>query len=320
MFQWTLRSAALLLALLALPGLSSAEVTFLKITIKNVNVWPTKPDGKCWDPCMMKKYQLPARGAKDFQSYFEDKNFKEACEGSKAPDPLVEMEIGQYEKFTTDKINNSCNPTFNISHVFRVSANDPFTVAVYDNDGGGGVQVKRDLIGKYTAPSVPAELLKGGRLVLKSFGQVEEIVLESEVVKRPALTACEGVYRVRVVEAEVKEKRENGKNWDSGLFGKSKLVLPDVYVSLKVGSEEVKTQISQDTTSAKFYGAEKTIAIKPGTSVSLTVFDSDYPAKDEVIGQTAAPDVCKLISGDGLYTFGSFGQVVKVVVIFEKQP
>lgn len=319
MFQWTLRSAALLLALLALPGLSSANVTFLKITIKNVNVWPVKPDGKCWDPCLMKKYQLPARGDKDFQKYFEDKNFKEICEGSKAPDPLVELEIGQYERFTTDKINNSCAPVFNISHVFRVSANDPFTVSVFDNDGAGGVQVKRELIGKYTAPSVPAELLKGGRLVLKSFGQIEEIVLESEVITRPASTTCEGVYRVRVVEAEVKEKRENGKNWDSGFLGKGKFVLPDIYVSLKIGTEEVKTQTAQDTTSTKFYGAEKTIAIKPGTALSLTVFDSDYPRKDEAIGQTAAPDVCKLITPEGFHTFGPFGQVVKVVVIFEKQ-
>lgn len=307
------------LALFFFPTDSFAGIKYLKITVKSAKVWPVKPSGKCWDPCLGKKFQLPARGAKDYTKYFEDQNFRKACTGTWAPDPLVEIQIGQYEKFTTDKINNTCTPEWNVGHTFRVAEGAPFTVSVYDNDGAAGYQAKRDLMGTYTAPSVPAELMNGGTLSLKSFGQVEELILEAKVVEKPALSAsCDGVYKIRIVEFDVKDKKENGKSWDPG-FGKMKL--PDVIVSLKIGNDTIESPKQQDTTSFKFTDdVSKTIPIKKGLAVTLEVYDKDIRSK-ETIGQTAESDVCTLISKsqNGVYTFENFGQVNKVVIIFEKQ-
>ncbi|MCB9639265.1 MAG: hypothetical protein H6728_08190 [Myxococcales bacterium] len=322
MKKWIFGLAVLAAAMFANPQVSAADgVKYIKITVKSAKLWPVKPSGHCWDPpCFGKKYQLPARGAADYQKYFEDKNFQMLCnpKSSVAPDALVEIKIGAYDVFRTDKINNNCTPEWNVSHVFRVSPNDPFDLKVLDNDGGAGIQVKTDAIGHYTAPSVPAELLKGGKLVLKSFGQVEEIVLEAQVVERPKIdpNACDGVYNVRIVEYEVKDKKENGKNWDWG-FGKAKL--PDVVIKLKIGKYEVTTDKIQDKTMHTFTaGASKTIAIKKGMDVNLEVLDSDLNKFDK-IGQTAESDVCKLLTAGGKYTFSNFGQVIKVVVIFEKR-
>ena len=308
-----------LLAFLAITFIAStgfAQVKYLEITIKKVQVWPTKPNGKCWDPCFMKRYKLPARGNKAYSSYFSDTNFIKACTGSKAPDPIVEIKIGKYEKFTTDKINNKCNPTFNLKKVFRVAKGAPFSVGVYDNDGGAGFQVKRDMMGFLTYPSVPKQLLNGGRLVIRSFGQVEALVLTSKVVTKPANTGCAGTYKVRLAEYDVKAKKANGKTWDRG-FGKYKK--PDVMVVLKIGNASITTPKKQDTLNATFTNINKTIAIKKGMTVNLTLYDKDGFGRKEVIGQTAIGDVCKMINATGSYTFKPFGQVNKVVVIFTKQ-
>ncbi|MEM1008137.1 MAG: hypothetical protein AAGJ35_03955, partial [Myxococcota bacterium] len=75
--------------LLALPALGHAEVKYINITIKQIKLWPVKPTGHCWDPpCFGKKYNLPPRGAKNYQDYFKDKNFRTVCKGSPAPDAL----------------------------------------------------------------------------------------------------------------------------------------------------------------------------------------------------------------------------------------
>lgn len=314
--------AVLAAAWLVNPMLSAADgVKYIKITIKSAKLWPVKPDGRCWDPpCFGKKYELPARGAADYQKYFEDKNFQMLCNPKSpvAPDGLVEIKIGAYEVFRTDKINNNCTPDWNVSHTFRVGPNDPFTVKVLDNDGGAGIQVKTDEIGTYSAPTVPAELMNGGKLVLKSFGQVEELVLEAQVVDRPKIdpTSCDGVYTVRVVEYEVKDKKENGKPWDWG-FGRAKL--PDVVIKVKIGKNEIVTPKVQDQAAHVFTSAEgKTFAIKKGEEINVEVLDSDLN-KFESIGQTAESDVCKVLNAGGKYVFANFGQVIKVVVLFEKK-
>ncbi|MEM1008224.1 MAG: hypothetical protein AAGJ35_04405, partial [Myxococcota bacterium] len=198
---------------------------------------------------------------------------------------------------------------------FRVGPNDPFTLNVLDNDGAAGVQMKTDLIGTYTAASVPKELLEGKTLTLKSFGQVESLVLEAKVVEAPKSTGCEGVYNVRIVEFDVKNKQENGKPWDLG-FGSMKK--PDVIVKLKVGSHTINTPKFNNKTTATINNVQKTIPVKKGTPVTLEVTDADI-GKDQVIGQTAASDVCTLINASGKHTFTNFGQVNKVVLIFEKK-
>jgi len=48
------------------------------------------------------------------------------------------------------------------------------------------------------------------------------------------------------------------------------------------------------------------------------VLDSDLN-KYEPIGQTAESDVCKVLNAGGKYVFANFGQVIKVVVLFEKK-
>lgn len=311
-------SLALCAALLFAPVQSSAEgVKFLEIKVVSVKVWPVKPSGKCWDPCFMKKYQLPARGNKDFSKYFGNQNFRKVCTGSKAPDPLVEIKVGKYEKFTTDKINNQCNPSFNVKKVFRIPQGAAFSVAVYDNDGGANVQVKRDLMGVKAWGAVPAALANGGRLVIKSFGQVEELVLEAKVVKRKVSTGCAGTYKVRVVEFEVKPRKASGKPWDRG-FGRFKK--PDVLTVLKIGGTTVSIPKQQDTLSRTFPGNSHagTVAIKKGQTVKIGLYDKDGFGRKETIGEDAVGDVCTIIKAGGKHTFTNFGQVTKAVVIFTK--
>lgn len=318
MKKWFLGCLALLTAATFAPVESYAtDVKFLEIKIVSVKVWPTKPSGKCWDPCFMKKYKLPARGAKDYSKYFSNMEFRKACTGSKAPDPLVEIKVGKYEKFTTDNVNNQCNPTFNLKKVFRVPANAAFSVAVYDNDGAAKFQFKRDTIGVKAWPTVPKELINGGKMVIKSFGQVEELVLESKVVKRPKIanTGCEGTYSVRVVEFDVKPKKADGKSWDRG-FGR--FTKPDVFVVMKVGSDEITTPKKQDTLAATFTGGGRELAIKKGKEVKVIVYDKETFGRKELIGETALGDVCTIIKAGGKHTFTNFGQVNRVVVLFTK--
>lgn len=305
-----------------LAPVAQAQVTFLKIKVERAMIWPTKPDGKCWDICLGKKFKLPERnlGPEEYTKYFENTEFRKACTGTWAPDPIVQIKIGQYDTFTTTKKDNTCSPEWNVEHTFRVEQGAGFTVNVCDNDGAGGQQVKCDPIGSYTAATVPAELLGGGKLVLKRFGQVEALFLSAQVVQQqapPAAPSCDGTYRVRIVEYEVKETKANGDPWDKG-WGKFKK--PDVIVKVAIGSDQIESPKKQDTTAAKLDGVQREVLIKAGTPVRIEVLDQD-PKGFDTIGQAAFPDVCTLIreSQNGVYTFKPFEQVVKVVIIFEKK-
>lgn len=300
-----------------------SEVKFLEITIKSLKAWPVKHTGRCWDPpCFGQKFhkKLPARGAKDYSTYANNKYFKKLCKRPVAPDPLVEIKIGKYEKFTTDKFNNQCNPILNIRHTFRVAPNDPFTVSVYDNDGAAKIQFKRDHMGTWSFDKVPAQLLNGGTLVLRGSkddkNQIEELVLSSRVIKRKVSPGCEGVYKVRITEFGVKYKKESGKTWDRG-FGKA--TRPDIVVSLKIGGTTLTTPKKSNTFVASFFNVGRVFTIKKGTSASLRVLDIDVFGRKELVGETAVTDVCQIINATGSYTFGAFGQVKKIVLIFTKQ-
>lgn len=301
------------------PAAAGDAVKFIEITIRGLKVWPIKPSGRCWDPpCFFQKYdkKLPPRGNPNYDLYFNNPYFKKLCEKPIAPDPLVEINIGQYEKFTTDKINNSCNPVFNIKHTFRITPNDAFRVSVYDNDGAAKVQVKRDHMGTWSAERVPNELMQGGTLTLRGFGQIEELVLTARVVERKVSNGCEGVYKVRIAEYAVKPTKESGKTWDRGI---GKATRPDVVVRLKIGDTVLNTPVRDNTLAARFSSVQKVFTLKKGTAAHLTVLDMDLFNRSEVIGETAVTDVCTLISPTGIYTFTGFGQVEKVVLIFEKQ-
>ena len=296
----------------------------IKITIRKVRVWPTKPSGRCWDPCFGKKYKLPSRDKKNYMEYFNNKVFSKACCGgrltrSKLPDPFVSLRIGKYDTFTTDKIDNTCTPNFNVSKVFhRVSQNDGMLISVYDNDGAAGLQIKKDTMGIRGFQKIPNEIWEGKKLVLHRFGQIEKLVLEAQVLKtitdKPQKTKCDGEYRVRIVEAEVKTRKSTGKTWDWKWAGSK----PDLIVKMKIGPYTIQTPKKGNTFVAKFKKAEQTIAIKKNMPVNLKVLDKD-PKGSEIIGQHAVTDVCTLINAKGIYTFAKFDQVVKVVVIFEKK-
>ena len=311
-----------LMILTFLPTLGVAQVKYLKITIKSAKLWPAKTSGKCWDPCLGRRYKLPPRGKKNFNEYYSNKNFNKACSGRKAPDAFVSIKVGKYGTFTTDKINNTCKPEFNVSHTFRVMPNAIFTVSVFDNDGAAGFQMKRDKMGTYTTPSVPAKLLNGGIFRIKSFGQVEELVLSAQIVQRPTTNTCEGVYKVRIAEFEVEATKESGKTWDRG-FGRFKK--PDVVVSLKIGNQTITTPKKQDKLSFRFNDqkVQSTITIKKGMSLSLNLYDKDAFGRKDTIGETAETDICKIIHPankvfTGIHSFKYFGRVKKVIVIFTK--
>lgn len=297
------------------------EVQFIEITIKTVNVWPIKPSGRCWDPpCFFQKFKkkLPSRKT-PFSQYSTNKVYKKLCKRPIAPDPLVEIKIGKYEMFTTDKINNQCTPSFNIKHTFRVTKGDAFSVSVYDNDGAAKVQVKRDHMGTWSQETIPPALRQGKTLRLTHFGQVQELVLSARIIKRKVTPGCAGVYKVRVAEYSVKEQKESGKTWDRGL---GKATRPDVFVALKIGDTTLKSPVQSNSFLASFFNVSGVFTIKKGNSVSLKVFDKDislFGKSQEKIGETAYTDVCSLISSNGMFVSKPFGQVEKVVLIFEKQ-
>ena len=300
------------------------EIRFVKITIHSARVWPVNGKGFYWDMRLRPK-NLPMASGKSYDDLKNDAAFKKACTGNvltkkKVADPFVVLKIGKYEKFETVKINNTCAPDFNVSKTFRIASDDKIVAEVWDNDGAAKVRFKKELIGRRSFDPVPGKLFNGGKLVIRNFGRVLSLTLSATVVKKQVAPAvkpktCDGVYRVRIVEAKVKEKRANGKSWDWG-FGKKKR--PDVIVELKVGGHTVTTAKKTDSIQMTFQNAHKTFAIKKGTAVNLLVKDKDLKGF-ESIGQTATVDACKLIHGSGKHVFKNFGQVEKVVVIFEKK-
>ena len=289
---------------------------FLQITIKSIKVWGTKKNGRCWDPCLGKRYKLPKRGKKNYSFYLKNKAFKQACTGVKAPDILASIAIGKYEKFTSRKLDNRCQASFNITHTFRVSASDDFRIGIYDSDDIAGFPFKFDTIGVWQASVIPLKLFNGGTFILRHFGQVEEMVLTSKVLKPPTSNKCEGVYKIRIVEFDVKTTKENGQTWDHGI---GKFKNPDVNITLKIGKHTLETPTQLNSFHKIFLKTGTILPIKKGSEVFLNVYDKDSLGKSDLIGQTAVLNVCQIINQKGIYTFPPFGQVKKVVVIFEKK-
>jgi hypothetical protein len=178
-----------------------------------------------------------------------------------------------------------------------------------------GVQIKRELIGSYTANTIPPQLINDGRLVLRSFGQVEELVLTARIVERKVSPSCEGVYRLRIAEFSVQPTKASGQPWDRGV---GKMQWPDVVVKLKIGNSSIKTPQQDDTLATIFTDVSSVITIKQGMTVSLKVIDVDYFGKYEMIGETAMTDACQLLNPEGIYSFKNFDRVNKVVIIIEK--
>ena len=328
MKKWTIGTLGVLTMLMFLPATSqAATVKYLKLTVMKAKLWPSKADGRCWDICLGKRYKLPARGNKDYQKYFENEEFRKACTGSKSPDAFVVLKVGT-TTFMTDKFNNTCTPEFKkngtyISKEF-VLKNDgkvPFTVEVRDNDGAANVRFKSDLMGSFTAGSVPAALLAGKELTLKSFGQVEELVIKGEIVTKTVSDGCDGTYKVTVKSFDVKATKSNGKAWDNkwltGGGGR-----PDVSVKFSTGGTPIQTKAYKNTVSAsyskEYNNSSSAVVVKKGTVVKLTVYDDELRSK-ETIGETAIGDACKIFKGAaGTYTFSNFGRVNNVVIAYTK--
>jgi hypothetical protein len=295
------------------------EVKYLKLTIKRLKLWPTKTSGRCWDPCLGKRFQLPARGKQPYSHYFKNDEFRRACTGTWAPDAYVVIKHGKYQTFTTDKKNNLCNPTYNVSKLFRLDTSAGIHIQVFDNDGAAGVQVKRDLMGEFRADRLPKALLNGGKVVLRQMGRVEELVLEASIVTRKVKVGCSGVYKVTLLQVDIHDTRENGKKWDKGI---GKLQMPDMEGFVQLGSQQLTIPKQQDTASKKFTNLYMTASVKPGDALKVRILDRDRTwtaqIKHEVIGDTTIANACSVLK-HRVIALKNFGRVKQVLLRIEKQ-
>ncbi len=308
------------------PTTKSSEVPgvkYLEITIEEFAVWPINSNGKCFDlrnkVCLMyrlKRKNPPKKGENIKRAVEENADLKAICSSGAAPDVMVKIQIGKYETFITAPIKNKCFGKIGLKHTFRIEPQDfNFSVKVFDADGTGGVNIKKELMGSFSSKKVVEELIKRGKVTLGPFGQVEKLVLSAKLVKgKGTIVRCDGVYRVRLVEFKVKKTRENGKTWDRG-FGNGRK--PDVIISLKIGSEKLKTPQYINSLQKILTSVEKKFLVKKDSVLSVTVWDKDTFGKEK-IGETLVPNLCKKLLSQSKLELKSFDRVEKVVLIFEK--
>ena len=285
----------------------SAQSKFYKITIEKAQIWPVKANGKCWD-AYIRTLKLPKRGEKTFKEYMKEESFKKATMGMKAPDCYVTIKIGKNPIYSSPVVKNTCSPKFKVSHIFRVGPKDQFSLRVYDNDGRFKKFNKSDIVGKFSCKF--NRKFAGGVIRLGRFGQVEDLVLKIEEVRNPDFL---GLYRVGIKYVEVRTKKSNGKNWDAGWGSMKK---PDLKVVVRIGNVAISTKVKKNTFSTKF-GTVKSMVLKKGMKVYISVFDQDI-GKVDVIGKYQVDDVSKMINSRGKYKL-SFQQVKELILTFEKK-
>ncbi|MCK6511046.1 hypothetical protein L6R29_13875 [Myxococcota bacterium] len=333
------------------------SVQFVRVTVVKARLWPLNEKGDCWDGCPgAGTPSLPPRGLQDISIYTQNEDFKRLSEGRRAPDPRVKIQLGDYDVFITPTLNNTVHPEWNASHVFRIRGNEPLTVTVTDDDETvahdflGTYRSTRELIqrwaedpiGRFSTPHLPRVFVEGGRLILRSFGQVEMLELKIEplqqVVSDPR---CEGVYRVRIAEVDVTETRADGKPWHTGI---GSMKLPSPFLTVWLGSQKLETPVAHHRLKA-IYQSHRLIPIRQDTTFTLEVSDFSVGLNLSVdqsvrvpflpirvgigmrrdpdvqqIGQTAHLSVCELIQGakQGKVRIPAFGRVKSVLMFFDK--
>lgn len=333
------------------------HVRFVKITVVKAKIWPLTSKRKCWDTCTSWKVPLlPPRGLSQKGVYEKDPGFRMLSQGRTAPDPRVKIKLGAYDMYITPTKTNTVEPKWNASHIFRLRGNQPMTVTVSDDDQNVAHDVLRtyrstrelmdrwseEVIGTYTIKNLPIQMVEGGRLILRSFGQVEYLELKVEPLPyKPSNSDCEGVYRVRVAELQINALRADGRAWHPGV---GRMSLPSAYTKIWLGSQKLETPVAYKRLKA-IYQTSRIIPIRKHMTMSIEVrdftvgfrlsFDKQVKVpllpirvgigmknepSSQSIGQTAFLSVCDLIkrSKNGVVQLKPFGQVKKVLLFFDK--
>lgn len=334
-----------------------SHVRFVKVTVVKARLWPLTAKKQCWDTCTTwNNPSLPPRGLPKFSVYMKDSRFRSVATGRPAPDARVKIKVGKYDMFITPTVNNSVQPTWNASHIFRLRGNEPMEITVSDDDQNVAHDLLRtyrstrelmqrwseQVIGSFKTNKLPVQMVEGGRLILRSFGQVEylELKIEPLPVNRTN-DSCEGVYRVRMAELTVKPTRADGRPWHAGVGSMSR---PSPYSVLWLGTQKLETPVAYKRLSA-IYQTSRIIPIRKDTTMSIDVRDysvglrlsfdrqikipflplrvgigmKNEPASQS-IGQTAFFSACSLIkkAKNGVVRLPSFGQVKSTVLFFDK--
>ena len=334
------------------------DVQFVRVTLRRARVWPVDAKGQCWDTCpTTSTLKMPPRGLSSFKLYNKDQNFSSMNTGTLRPDPKVRIQLGNYDIFVSPTRNDTLQPVWNASYLFRLRGNEPLTLTVFDDDDNIAHDAlrtyrptrrfinqwwKSQIIGQYKSKRLPAVFLKGGRWILRSFGQVEMLELEVKPVQMIRKTpGCDGVYRVRVAELEIQPTRANGKPWHPGV---GLLRNPSPYGKLWLGTQKLETTVAYKSLKA-VYQNSRLVPIRKSTSLVLEVrdystgvglsldrkykvpflplhfrLDMKKEASTNRIGQTAFLSVCKLLkkSKNGSIRLPAFGRVKSALLFFDK--
>lgn len=337
--------------------LPESTMQFVRVTVVKAKLWPLTKHKGCWDPCTSGyRKPFPTRGLSNYKYYLKDSNFQEMTQGTRSPDPRVRVQIGNYDLYVTPTIQNSTEPTWNASHLFRLRGNEPITISVTDDDETIAhdllrtYRTTRELMGRWSAdtigtiklPHLPKQALKGGTVVLRSFGQVEMLELKFEPVQRTVTEeGCEGVYRVRIAELEVEKTRFDGKPWHAGI---GRLGNPSPFIKLNFGGYLLETPVAYKQLKI-VYQSSRLIPIRKTTPLSLIVkdfsvgvrfsLDKQYkipflpirvglgmkrePSAQE-IGQNAFLTLCPLLkkAKNGKVRIPPFGRVKSLLLFFDK--
>jgi hypothetical protein len=332
-------------------------VRFVKVTVVKARIWPLRKDKSCWDTCARWSVpSLPPRGLRPFDSYMKHQGFKSLAAGHVAPDPRVKIQIGKYDKYITPTKANTLTPIWNATHIFRIRGNAPMTITVSDDDQNVAHDILRtyrstrelmdrwseQVIGQVKTDRLPIQMVTGGRVILRDFGQVEYLELKVEPVQVSKQdTTCEGVYRVRIAELGVNQKRADGRPWHAGV---GRMSYPSPYITLWLGSQKLETPVAYKRFES-VYQTSRIVPIRKQTTVSIDVrdfsvgfrlsFDKQIKVpflpvrvgigmknepSSQAIGQTAFFSACTLIkrAKHGMVQLKPFGQVSKVVLFFDK--
>lgn len=200
----------------------------------------------------------------------------------------------------------------------------------------------RDKIGEVTLKRLPTQAFKGGKLIIRSFGQVEYLELKFEPIKKVKQSpGCEGVYRIRVAELAVAGTRADGSSWHKGY---KQLKNPSPYVKLSFGTHSLETPVAYKRLNA-IYQSSKLFPIRKTTPLVIEVkdysvgfrfsIDKQYkipflpiriglgmknePGFQE-IGQQAYLSICPLLKRAryGRVKIKPFGRVRSLLLFFDK--
>ncbi len=157
----------------------SNQKIWLRISLVDAMIWPTKSSGQCWDFCRWQKPKLPRRQLLPYETYLKNPLFKKWTKGWAAPDIRVHLLFGSSLLYSPLKKNTTI-ARWKASWMLRLAPSDPITIKVFDID-----PLKEELIGKIWFPKLPDRFWKGGLWTIRKFGQVERLTLKIIPITEP---------------------------------------------------------------------------------------------------------------------------------------